>query len=119
LGADIAKAVQTIGYITFLRRTGVGNFRPDAALKIDISNEGLHVEPNEIISHLKPIDAVLDDIPVLHLDMKACSKLSNGLKIPTSEDSQEIIRVYLENEKLIAICSIEDGFLIPKKVFNL
>ena len=119
LGADIAKTVQTIGYIAFLRRIAVGNFNVETSIKLENTNEGLILNENEIISQLKPIDVVLDDIPVLHLDIKACSKLRDGLRIPTDKNSQGIIRVYQENEKLIAIAKIESGLVIPKKVFNL
>ncbi len=118
LGADIALAVQTIGYITFLRRTAVGGFNVAGAIKAEITNEGLQLTENEIRSHLKPIDVVLDDIPVLHLDIQACSKLRNGLKIPTDNDSKGIVRIYLDKQ-LIAFARIEKGLVIPVKVFNL
>ena len=118
LGADIAKGTQTIGYITFLRRTAVGNFTENTALKLEIPNEDLLLSDNEIKSHLKPIDVGLDDIPVLHPDMQACSKLKNGLKIPIDSKITGVTRVY-DDEKLIAIAEIEKGLLIPKKVFNL
>lgn len=119
LGADIAKAAQTIGYITFLRRTKVGNFDTENCLRLENTNEGLLLKENQIKSHFKPIDAVLDDIPVLHLDDKACSKLHNGLRLPTDSNIIGIIRVYDDKNKLIALAEIENGFVIPRKVFNL
>lgn len=118
LGADIAKHLQTIGYITFLRRVVVGNFNLDNSLAPEITNESLHFDENKIKSHLKPIDAGLDDIPVLRLDIEACSKLRNGLKLPTDSKITGIIRVY-DEDKLIALAKIENGQIAPKKVFNL
>jgi tRNA pseudouridine55 synthase len=118
LGADIAKATQAIGYIIFLRRIMVGNFNENEALKLEYINEDLILRENEIKSHLKPIDVGLDDIPVLHLDKQACIKLRNGLKIPTDSKIAGIARVY-DEKKLTAIAEIENGFVIPKKVFNL
>lgn len=118
LGAGIAKYCQTIGYITFLQRIKVGSFVLDEAAAPEKVNENLLFDENEIKSQLKPIDAVLDDIPVLYPDTKACEALRNGLKLPTDSKITGIIRVY-NDKKLIALAEVENGLLRTRKVFNL
>ncbi len=119
LGSDVAQAIDTIGYITFLRRIKVGSFILENAYTPKISDESLLFDANEIIRAIKPIDSVLDDIPVLNLDLSECVKLQHGLKIPVENKMNGIFRVYDENKKLIAISNNENGILAPKKVFNL
>jgi tRNA pseudouridine55 synthase len=114
LAIDIAKACGAIGVVTFLQRVAVGGFGLENSLNF---NKDLPLQENQIISHLKPIDVGLDDIPVLHLVSPDCEKLKNGQKVPTN-NKNGIFRAY-NNQKLFAIISVENGVMKTKKVFNL
>jgi tRNA pseudouridine55 synthase len=114
LAIDIAKACGAIGVVTFLQRTAVGGFKIEGSLNF---NKDLPLEENQIISHIKPIDVGLDDIPVLHLVSQDCEKLKNGQKVPIN-NKNGIFRAY-NNKNLFAIVSVENGIMKTKKVFNL
>jgi len=75
LARDIARALDSVGHVTMLRRTRAGPFGLDSAISLDILNEiGKGPPPDAIL----PFEAGLADIPALDLDPASARLLGNG-----------------------------------------
>ena len=133
LAVDIAEKCKTLGYVSVLKRIYVGIFSLDNAISCKNDNEFLIFKELEVKRQITPIDVGLDDIPVLHLDRQLSIKFKNGVRLSINNQICEnmsnknlfinlhtstLVRVYTE-EKFIALACIENGLLIPKKVFVL
>ena len=66
LARDIARALGTLGHVTYLRRIKAGPFREEQAISLDTLEKIAKGAPIENL--LLPLEAGLDDIPVLTLD---------------------------------------------------
>ncbi len=120
LGADIAKRLGTIGYLSELRRTKCGNF--DLRQKILLEN----LKNIEYVSNrqkvLLPIITCLRDIAVIAVTEADATKLKCGQSLsPKSYEvtnfmGQEVAAVY--NNQLVAMVRIEERRLLPVRVFN-
>lgn len=76
LARDIARALGTVGHLTYLRRTKAGPFSEEAAISLDILNEigkGARLQ-----DHLLPLEAGLDGIPALDLDRTSAQAARQG-----------------------------------------
>lgn len=120
LGADIAKRLGTIGYLSELRRTKCGNF--DLRQKILLEN----LKNIEYVSNrqkvLLPVITCLRDIAVIAVTEADATKLKCGQSLsPKSYEvtnfmGQEVAAVY--NNQLVAMVRIEERRLLPVRVFN-
>lgn len=120
LGADIAKRLGTIGYLSELRRTKCGNF--DLRQKILLEN----LKNIEYVSNrqkvLLPVITCLRDIAVIAVTEADTTKLKCGQSLsPKSYEvtnfmGQEVAAVY--NNQLVAMVRIEERRLLPVRVFN-
>lgn len=120
LGADIAKRLGTIGYLTELRRTKCGNF--DLRQKILLEN----LKNIEYVSNrqkvLLPVITCLRDIAVIAVTEADATKLKCGQSLsPKAYDvknfiGQEVAAVW--NNQLVAMVRIEERRLLPVRVFN-
>ena len=79
LARDLAVALGTVGYIKKLRRTRSGPFTLPQAISLenleDLSNKG------GALTALLPLQAALDDIPVLNLSESEAQRLRTGQSI--------------------------------------
>ncbi|MDX1949520.1 MAG: tRNA pseudouridine(55) synthase TruB [Rickettsiales bacterium] len=121
LGRDIAKKLGSLGHLTYLRRLEVGCFSAEKAFKLEIEkgvqNINLQNQFEYIISQTKPVDSVLDDIPVLNLRLEEVKNLRDG-KIINSNYSNGIFRVYFEGVFQCLVNS-DEGKLKVVRFFNL
>ena len=76
LARDIARALGTVGHVTYLRRVHAGPFTQEQAISLDKLNEigkGARLEPI-----LLPLEAGLDDIPALDLSPEQARAVRQG-----------------------------------------
>lgn len=76
LARDIARALGTVGHVTYLRRTKAGPFAEAQAIPLDLLNEigkGARLE-----DHLLPLEAGLDGIPAHPLDPESAQAARQG-----------------------------------------
>jgi tRNA pseudouridine55 synthase len=76
LARDIARALGTVGHVTYLRRTRAGPFAESQAISLDLLNEigkGARLE-----DHLLPLEAGLDGIPAHQLDPESAQAARQG-----------------------------------------
>lgn len=76
LARDIARALGTVGHVTFLRRTKAGPFTEQQAISLDMLNEIGKGAPLQ--DHLLPLEAGLDGIPAHPLDPDSAQAARQG-----------------------------------------
>jgi tRNA pseudouridine55 synthase len=76
LARDIARAVGTVGHVTYLRRTRAGPFTEKQAISLDSLNEIGKGAPLQ--DHLLPLEAGLDGIPAHPLDPESAQAARQG-----------------------------------------
>ena len=76
LARDIARALGTVGHVTYLRRTKAGPFGLDQAISLDRLNEIGKGAPLE--DTLLPLEAGLDGIPAHELDRTSAQAARQG-----------------------------------------
>ena len=79
LARDIARALGTLGHVTYLRRTKAGPFLDTQAISLDKLNEIGKGAPLQ--ETLLPLEAGLDDIPALQLDPDSAQAVRQGRKL--------------------------------------
>jgi len=127
LAVDIARKLGSLGYVSELIRTKVDIFSIKDTVSLDKLEKIVQIaidsnsadNENKVPSYLSPVYAVLDDIPVLHVDKDIARDIKHGKVIPHNETfEQKIIKLYYKDE-LLAIADSSDGNLKSVKVFNL
>ncbi|QDZ06200.1 tRNA pseudouridine(55) synthase TruB [Sphingomonas panacisoli] len=76
LARDIARALGTVGHVTYLRRIKAGPFDLSHAISLDKLDEA--AKGRTLEQHLLPLRAGLDDIPALALDPDQAGALRQG-----------------------------------------
>lgn len=109
---DIGKKLGTLGCMTFLLRSQVGNFNLENSYTIEEIQE--HVSNNRLDNILIPMDSVLKHYDFIEADKDYYDILKNGGKIELSNyyqnlysnDSKNLLRVYC-NDMFIGLGLIE------------
>lgn len=115
LARDIAASLQTICYVTFLRRDSVGDFHYKHAISLAKNEEGRYHSENSSASAVMPIRSVLDDIPAVSLDSWDLPRISMGQSIVVGlNDCQTAFA--LNGDAVAAIGYIKDHRFYPKNV---
>ncbi len=124
LARDLAVELDSCGYVSFLRRTRVGSFDETNAFSLDGLEKLCH--RGGVLEALRPVQDVLDDIPVQNVTEKEAIDLKHGRAIAASishdpaaltEDPFWVLIMW--NDTAIALCHLRGGELLPKRVFNL
>lgn len=124
LARDIADKVGVSGHVMSLRRTKIGKFTQLASIKLDYLLQLLHnaCQLELFLDFLKPVSAMLDDILVLRVTAEEIKLLRQGQSVQKVFSDchlwQRAIACDMTTDKVIAICNIVDGNLIPKRVIN-
>jgi len=115
LGRDLAKKLGSCGHISYLRRKKVGNFLENSAISLEKLETLVHnARPFE---GLMPVEAVLDDIPVLNLNSSFLTPIRNGMAVKVDFQNNGRVSLMIDG-KLIAIGNAEQGEIRPVRVFN-
>ena len=126
LARDLARALGTVGCVSNLRRTQVGNFLEKDAISLDQLKILGHKEA--AASKLLPVETVLDDIPALVLTEEEAKIVKNGIAIPLIQlaKSKQALKIGVATPfyticqgKIISLAKIESGRVTPYRVLNL
>jgi tRNA pseudouridine55 synthase len=79
LARDIAKALNTVGHVTMLRRTRAGPFGLDKAISLDFLAQA--AKARRLIGAVLPLEAALDDIPALPITPDQAQLLRFGQRL--------------------------------------
>ena len=119
LGRDLALALNTVGYLSRLRRTAVGPFREEAAISLPKLEALGHIPP--LFGALTPVATALDDIPALALTEAQADRLRQGQPVLLPGDAPPADTLFRAeaNSKLIALVRSDGASIKPVRVFNL
>ncbi len=122
LARDIARALDTVGHVTMLRRTKAGPFTLEQAISLDKLNE---IGKGAVITdYLLPLEAGLDDIPAFDLTPDQAKLLRQGMTL----DEREMIGnpafngLFLATENHgspVALAELLDGTVKVVRGFNM
>ena len=122
LARDIARALNTVGHVTMLRRTKAGPFTLEQAISLDKLNE--IGKGADITDYLLPLEAGLDDIPAFDLTPDQARLLRQGMTL----DEREMIGnpafngLFLATENQgspVALAELVDGTIKVVRGFNM
>lgn len=116
LARDIARALDTVGHVTMLRRTRAGPFGLESAISLDKLTGAAKARSLE--QHLLPLTAGLDDIPALPVTPDQAGALRQGRKL-IGIAAQPGLHLAISGETPVALVELgEDGLRVVRG-FNL
>jgi tRNA pseudouridine55 synthase len=120
LARDIARALETLGYVTMLRRTKAGPFDLSQAISLDKLGELAHARRLE--QALLPLAAGLDDIPALSVTPDQARALREGRRL-TGIAAKPGLHLATAGSVPVALVELSEGELRPEirvvRGFNL
>jgi tRNA pseudouridine55 synthase len=112
LGRDLASALGTCGHLVALRRTAVGEVDESGAAEL----EALEAMAGEL-PWIAPLDA-LRHLPLVEVDTGEARRIGMGQRVRLDVPSVDAEPVRVAHRGcLVAVGSVRDGVLHPKKVF--
>ena len=116
LARDIARALGTVGHVTYLRRIKAGPFCQEQAISLDLLNE---IGKGARLHHLLlPLEAGLDDIPAFDLDPTSAQAVRQGRELSglPQPDGLHFARLH---DVPVALMEIAGGTAKVVRGFNL
>ncbi|MBE6453549.1 MAG: tRNA pseudouridine(55) synthase TruB [Alphaproteobacteria bacterium] len=121
LGADLAKKLGTLGYLTELRRTKCGNFRIDDTILLESLKNIEYIAERQ--KKLLPLLTSLCDITVIAVREDDAIKLRKGQAVsPRNYKVDELVGREVAavcSDRLVAMVRIDERRISPVRVFNL
>ena len=116
LARDIARAVDTVGHVTMLRRLRAGPFDLARAISLDNLNEvGKGAQLERI---LLPLEAGLDDIPAIDLTPEQARSVHQG-RVLTGLAFSDGLHWVRNGTRPLALVQLSGGSLTVSRGFNL
>ena len=106
---DIAKKLETVGYMESLKRIQVGDFKIEESSKIQELEENKE-DTKYLESKIISVEEIFKNKEKIKLDDKKMQLFLNGVKI-TQNQENDIYRIYDKNEKFIGIGIVQDKLL--------
>jgi tRNA pseudouridine55 synthase len=124
LARDIGRRLGCFGHVAALRRLKAGPFTEADMISLAMLEEFGHNSPGRkaVLKALRPLRTALDDIPALALSAAEAGRLKRGqpVRLRSADAHPEHKPVLaLEGDKPVALAEVKDGFLLPRRVFNL
>ncbi len=79
LARDLARALGTVGHVSYLRRTRAGPFSLEQAISLDFLEEA--AKARQLTRAVLPLQAALDDIPALPVTSRQAELLRHGQRL--------------------------------------
>ncbi len=117
IGRDIAIKLNSLGYISFLRRTKISKISEKNIISLDKLIELVHIGNH--FEMVQPIESVLDDIPAVYLNKVDTKKFRNGQILNIFESSSKINKLLVLDKEVVGIGKVEEGTLVPIRMFNI
>jgi len=116
LARDIARALETVGHVTMLRRTRAGPFSLEQAISLDKLSES--AKGRTLEQTLLPLTAGLDDIPALPVSPDQAGALRQG-RVLIGIAAQPGIYLATDNDVPVALVELGEDSLRVLRGFNL
>ncbi|MEN8859512.1 tRNA pseudouridine(55) synthase TruB [Qipengyuania flava] len=121
LARDIAHALGTVGHVTYLRRIKAGPFLEEQAISLDKLEEIAKGAPIENL--LLPLEAGLDDIPVLPLDPDSAQAVRQGRVLselpPVQAEWADGLHLATLHDVPVALMELSGGTAKVVRGFNI
>lgn len=130
MARDLAQSLGAEGHVSELRRTRVGALDEENALSLE-ELEAMTADPERLMATLKPLETVLDDVPLLEIDAGDAAALKQGRDIvllphqidqwraEKPDDSDNRLALTRCSGQAIALGEVRAGRFQPNKVFQL
>ena len=124
LARDMGRALGCFGHVSALRRIAVGAFSEKHMISLAMLEEMRHKAGGQeaMKEVLRPLETALDGIPALAVGDAEASRLKRGQKVLLRGSNAPLALdavLVTWDRKPLGICSIEQGSLKPKRLFNL
>ena len=116
LARDIARALNTVGYVTKLRRTRAGPFSLEQAVSLDFLEET--AKARQLTRTVLPLEAALDDIPALPVTSRQAEMLRQGQRLAGFPAKPGLSLATLESTPVALVEALADGLRVVRG-FNL
>ena len=129
IARDLGQDLGCFGYVSALRRLGVGAFDDNSAIPLDKLSEMPYDAALEYA--VLPLESALDDIPALPITQNEAARLKNGqfLSFVSRHDFERIERLELDQndgealavyeDRPVALIDVNKANIKPIRVFNL
>lgn len=116
LARDIARALNTVGHVTMLRRTRAGPFSLEQAISLDFLEEA--AKARALTRTVLPLTAALDDIPALPVTPDQARLLRHGQMLFGLPAKPGLCMAMLEETPVALVEASADGLKVVRG-FNL
>ncbi|HKX92940.1 MAG TPA: tRNA pseudouridine(55) synthase TruB [Sphingomicrobium sp.] len=116
LARDIARALGTVGHVSYLRRTRAGPFGLDQAVSLDFLAE--LAKARQLTRAVLPLEAALDDIPALPVTPDQARLLRHGQRLSGFPGKPGLCMATLEGTPVALVEASVDGLRVVRG-FNL
>jgi tRNA pseudouridine55 synthase len=116
LARDIARALGTVGHVSYLRRTRSGPFGLDTAVSLDFLGEA--AKARQLTRAVLPLQAALDDIPALPVTPGQAQLLNHGQRLSGFPARPGLALAVLEGTPVALVEASADGLRVVRG-FNL
>ena len=116
LARDIARALQTVGHVTMLRRTRAGPFGLEHAVSLDFLEET--AKARALTRVVMPLQAALDDIPALPVTPDQAQLLRHGQRLAGFPETPGLQLATLDECPVALVEATADGLTVVRG-FNL
>ncbi|MBC7831638.1 MAG: tRNA pseudouridine(55) synthase TruB [Hyphomicrobium sp.] len=119
IARDMGRALGSAAHVINLRRTRVGAF--DEAVSVTLDALRTAAETGDIATHLRPVEAALDDIPGLSVGPGDAVNLARGQAVLVRGRDAPVLNgaAYAHFKgRILALGELEKGAFRPTRVFN-
>jgi tRNA pseudouridine55 synthase len=116
LARDLARALNTVGHVTMLRRTRAGPFSLEQAISLDFLAEA--AKARRLIGAVLPLEAALDDIPALPITPGQAQLLRFGQRL-SGFPEQPGLQLATEDGRPVALVEATADGLTVVRGFNI
>ena len=116
LARDIARALGTVGHVSYLRRTRAGPFGLDQTVSLDFLEET--AKARQLTRTVLPLQAALDDIPALPVDPGQAQLLRHGQRLSGFPEQPGLQLATSDDVPVALVEATADGLKVVRG-FNL
>ena len=116
LARDIARASNSVGHVTMLRRTRAGPFTLEQAISLDFLSEA--AKARRLIGAVLPLEAALDDIPALPITPDQAQLLRFGQRL-VGFPEQPGLQLAVQDGRPVALVEATADGLTVVRGFNI
>jgi tRNA pseudouridine55 synthase len=120
LARDMGRKLGSAAHVIGLRRTRVGSF--DETVAVQLTTLQAAAQAGDISTHLRPVEAALDDLPGLSVGPGDAASLARGQAVLVRGRDAPVLNgaAYAHFKgRILALGELEKGAFRPTRVFNL